>query len=335
MTALSGLQKAAIVLIELGPDRVSTVLGKLRESEIEELMAEVARLQSVEAPVAHQVLGEFRDMATASAYASTGGLGYAEQMLRASLDPARALEIMDRLRATMVELPFQFLQRADARQLLSVLREEHPQTIALVLAHLNAPQAAMVLSGLAGALQADVAHRIALMDSTSPEIIRDVERALERRFSSVIGPSELSTVGGLDPLVEIINRADRATERLILEGLEGRDAALAELLRSKMFVFENISSLDDRSIQLVLRSVESADLVLALKGVNETVRDLVMRNMSSRAAENLAEEIDLLGPTKLSTVEEAQAKIVQIVRALEESGQLVLQRGGVDDEVFV
>jgi flagellar motor switch protein FliG len=191
-----------------------------------------------------------------------------------------------------------------------------------------------VLGGLSAALQADVAHRIAVMDSTSPDIVRQVEQALERRLSSVLGPGEMSIVGGLEPLVDIINRSDPATERLILEALEGRDAELAEAVRSRMFVFADIASLDDRSVQLVLRSVETADLAVALKGVRDDVRDTILRNISSRAAENLTEEIDLLGPTRLSVVEEAQAKIVQIIRSLEESGQIVIHRGS-DDEILV
>jgi flagellar motor switch protein FliG len=334
MAELSGLQKAAVVIVELGPDRAAAVLAHLKETEIEEVMAEVVRLQTVDAEVAQVVLAEFVDMVNAHSYASQGGLAFAEQMLRAGMDPARASEIMNRLKATLVEVPFQFLQRADARQLLSFLREEHPQTIALVLAHLPAPLAAVVLSGVTGELQGDVAHRIAVMDATSPDIIREVERALERRFSSVVGPGEMTTVGGLEPLVDIINRSDRATERLILEGLESIDQALADAVRARMFVFEDIASLDDRSVQLVLRSVESADLALALKGVREDVRQAILRNISTRAAENLVEEIELLGPTRLTVVEEAQAKIVQSIRALEESGQIVLQRG-TDEEVMV
>jgi len=233
----------------------------------------------------------------------------------------------------MTDMPFNFLSHADPRQLLSYVQHEHPQTIALVLAHVPAALASSILSGLAPEVQSDVAHRIAIMDRTSPDIIRQVEATLERKLSSVLQPGDLSSVGGLEPLVEIINRADRATERLILEGLAGRNPELAEEIRSKMFMFEDITSLDDRSIQLVLRQVETNDLATALKGVREEVRQKVMRNLSERAAENLADEIEMLGPVRLRTVEESQAKIVQAIRTLEESGQIVIRRG--DDDEFV
>jgi flagellar motor switch protein FliG len=258
---------------------------------------------------------------------------FARDLLEASVGSERAADIVGRLSAAFVDMPFKFLQKADPRQVLSFIQEEHPQTIALVLAHMTAPQASQVLSGLAPDLQADVAHRIAVMDRTSPDIIKQVETTLERKLSSVLQPGDLSTVGGLEPLVDIINRADRATERLILEGLASRDPELAEEIRSKMFMFEDIITLEDRSIQLVLRQVETADLATALKGVRDDVRNKVMRNLSERAAENLADEIEMLGPVRLRQVEEAQAKIVQVIRTLEESGQIVIRRG--DDDEYV
>jgi flagellar motor switch protein FliG len=232
-----------------------------------------------------------------------------------------------------VDVPFGFLQKADPRQVLSFVQDEHPQTIALVLAHMPATLASQILSGLAGELQADVAHRIAVMDRTSPDIIRQVEATLERKLSSVLQPSDLSAVGGLQPLVDIINRADRATERLIMEGLAARNPELAEEVRSKMFMFEDIVTLDDRGVQLVLRQVETGDLATALKGVRDDVREKVTRNLSERAAENLLDEIETLGAVRLRQVEEAQAKIVQVIRTLEESGQIMIRRG--DDDEFV
>jgi flagellar motor switch protein FliG len=272
-------------------------------------------------------------MATAHKYVGQGGLDFARDLLEASLGRDRASEIVDRLSNAFMDVPFGFLAQADPRQVLSFLQDEHPQTIALVLAHMSAIQASQILSGLAADLQADVAHRIAVMDRTSPDIIRQVEATLERKLSSVLQPSDLSSVGGLQPLVDIINRADRATERLILEGLASRNAELAEEIRSKMFMFEDITTLDDRSIQLVLRQVETNDLATALKGVRDDVRQKVMKNLSERAAENLADEIEMLGPVRLRTVEESQAKIVQAIRTLEESGQIVIRRG--DDDEFV
>jgi flagellar motor switch protein FliG len=330
---MTGLRKAAILLVQMGKDEAAKIMSHLREAEVEELTAEIVRLGQVEADVANVVLEEFHDMATGHKYVGQGGMDFARDLLEASLGRERAGEIVGRLNTVFLDVPFGFLGQADPRQLLSFLQDEHPQTIALVLAHMTATQASQILSGLAPELQSDVAHRIAVMDRTSPDIIRQVEATLERKMSSVLQPSDLSNVGGLEPLVEIINRTDRATERLILEGLAGRNPELAEEIRSKMFMFEDIVSLDDRSIQLVLRQVETNDLATALKGVREEVRQKVMKNLSERAAENLADEIEMLGPVRLRQVEESQAKIVQAIRTLEESGQIVISRG--EDDEFV
>lgn len=330
---LSGIRKAAILIVQMSKDEAAKVLSHLKESEIEELTAEIMRLGSVESEIADDVLAEFHELVTAHRYVGQGGIDFARDLLEASLGRERAGEIVGRLSTVFMDIPFGFLAKADPRQVLSFLQDEHPQTIALILAHVTATQASQILSGLAPELQADVAHRIAVMDRTSPDIIRQVEATLERKLSSVLAPSDLSSVGGLDPLVEIINRADRATERLILEGLAGRNPELAEEIRSKMFMFEDIVSLDDRSIQLVLRQVETNDLATALKGVRDEVRLKVTKNLSERAADNLSDEIEMLGPVRLRSVEESQAKIVQAIRTLEESGQIVIRRG--DDDEFV
>jgi flagellar motor switch protein FliG len=330
---MTGLRKAAILLVQMGRDDAAKIMAHLRESEVEELTAEIMRVGQVEQDTANVVLEEFHDMATGHKYIGQGGMDFARDLLEASLGRERAGEIVGRLNTVFMDVPFGFLTQADPRQLLSFLQDEHPQTIALVLAHMTATQASQILSGLAAELQADVAHRIAVMDRTSPDIIRQVEATLERKMSSVLQPSDLSNVGGLEPLVEIINRTDRATERLILEGLAGRNPELAEEIRSKMFMFEDIVTLDDRSIQLVLRQVETNDLATALKGVREEVRQKVMKNLSERAAENLGDEIEMLGPVRLRQVEESQAKIVQAIRTLEESGQIVISRG--EDDEFV
>jgi flagellar motor switch protein FliG len=216
---------------------------------------------------------------------------------------------------------------------LSFLQDEHPQTVALVLAHMRADQAAIVLSGMPDDLQADVAHRVAVMGTTSPDVVRRVEAVLERKLSSVLQSNDVAAAGGLQPLVDIINHSDRATERLILEGLERRDPALAEEVRSQMFMFEDIVTLDDRSVQLVLRQVDSKELATALKGVSTDVRDKIMTNVSERAAANLADEIEMLGAVRLSTVEESQAKVIASIRSLEESGQIVISRGDRDEYV--
>jgi flagellar motor switch protein FliG len=331
--SMTGLRKAAILLVRMGKEYSSKVMSGLSEAEVEELSAEIARLGKLEPQVAGDVIDEFYAMATAK-HAGAGGMQYARELLESSLGSERAQLILDRLQAAMTDAPFNFLSHADPRQLLSYVQHEHPQTIALVLAHIPSALASSILSGLSPEVQSDVAHRIAVMDRTSPEVIRQVEQALQRKLSTVLQPDELSTVGGLEPLVDIINRSDRTTERLILEALEARSPEIAEEIRRRMFMFEDIINLDDRSVQLVLRQVEPSDLATALKGVGEEVRDKVTGNLSERGRENLLEEIDLLGPVKVKMVEEAQQKIVSVIRSLEDSGQIEIQRGGEDDELI-
>jgi flagellar motor switch protein FliG len=330
---LSGAQKAAVLLVQLGKEKSAAVLKSLRESEVEEVLNEIARLKGVPTETVDAVFEEFQTLASARRYYAQGGMDFAREVLEATLGADRAKELLDRMKASLVEMPFEFLRRADARQVLSFLQDEHPQTVALVVAHMRADQAAIVISGMPDELQADVAHRVAVMETTSPDVVRRVEAILERKLSSVLQSTDASAAGGLKPLVDIINHADRATERLILEGLERRDPALAEEVRSQMFMFEDITTLDDRSVQLVLRSVDSKELATALKGVSSDVRGKIMANVSERAAANLNDEIDLMGAVRLSTVEEAQAKIIATIRSLEESGQILLSRGDRDEYV--
>ena len=329
----TGTQKAAILLMQAGKERAATVLRALREQEVAEIMAEVARLHHLEVNEIEEVLNEFSEIHTARAHVAQGGYSTARELLEASFGGNKADEILDNLGVTMVAAPFEFLRRADTRQVLTYLQDEHPQTIALVLAHMHPDAGAMVLSSLTEELQREVALRIAKMDRTSPEVIEQVEAILERKLSTVIQQSDFAQAGGLQTLVDILNSSDRGTERLILEGLEQQDGELADEVRNRMFVFEDIQGLDDRSIQLVLRAVDAKELAVALKGVDQKVRNKVMKNMSERAAANLAEEIQLLGPIKLKTVEEAQAGIVRVIRTLEESGQIDMARGG--DELVV
>lgn len=332
---LTGPQKAAVLLVHMGRERSAQVLKALREAEVEELMAEVARLGDIPSDAVAEVLTEFGHLAQANSYRTQGGLDFAAELLEESLGSARARQVLDRLTASIMDVPFEFLRRADPRQVLSLLQDEHPQTIALVLAHLNSQQAAVVMSGLPDGQQGDVAHRIAVMEQTSPEVVRAVEAVLQRKASSLGGTGDVSTQasGGVQPLVDILSRSDRATEKLILERLEAQDPELAEEVRNRMFVFEDVVNIDDRAIQLVLREIDTKELAVALKGVREDVRSKVLRNMSSRAAEALVEEIDVLGPVRLKTVEEAQTAIVRVIRRLEEGGQIVLSRGG--DEFVV
>jgi flagellar motor switch protein FliG len=323
---LTGTQKAAVLLLWMGREQAAQVLRNLRETEVTQIMAEVARLRSVDQETVADVLQEFQLTAEARNQIATGGVEVARELLEESVGAQKASEIFEQLSLAFVAAPFEFLRRADPRQVLRFLHDEHPQTIALVLAHMNSDGAAMVLSGLPEQLQRDVAVRVATMDQTSPEIIAVVEANLERRLSSLLQQTDLSSAGGVKTLVEMLNRADRATERLIFEGLENYDEELADEVRSQMFVFEDIVTLDDRSVQLILRQVDAKDLAMALKGVRAEVREKIMANVSSRAAENLREEMERLGKVRLKSVEEAQGAIVRVLRALEEAGQIILTR---------
>jgi flagellar motor switch protein FliG len=325
---MPGARKAAILLVSVGQQRAAEVLKSMRESEVTEIMAEIARLTDIDRESVEATFDEFALSAQARRYISQGGVEFARAVLEQSVGEEKASEIFDRLTFALSSAPFEFLRNADPRQVLSFIQDEHPQTIALVLAYMNPEEASMVLSGLAEELQRDVAVRLATMDRTSPDIIATVEAALERRLSSVLQQSESSVVGGIPTLVEVLNRSDRSTERLIFEGLEDFNEELADEVRSRMFVFEDITTLDDKSVQLVLRQVDTKDLAMALKGVRPEVRRKIMDNMSTRAGENLVEEIEMLGAVRLKAVEEAQGAVVRVIRALEEAGQIVLSRSG-------
>jgi len=330
----AGVRKAAILLVQIGQENAAKVMSHLRESEVEAISAEISNLDSLGGQETEAVLEEFREIAGAHANVMRGGPAFARALLEESLGYERAEAIMNRLAASAMQLPFQFLHRADPRQLLSFISGEHPQVIAVLLAHIPSDKATLVLSGLEPEQQADVAHRIAVMDRTSPEILQRLEAVLERKMSSVLQPLDISTVGGLDPLVAIINRSDRATERLIVEGLQARDPELAEQIKSRMFMFDDIVMLEDRDMQLVLRQVENGDLALALKGVADEVRNKVTSNMSERAATTLLEDLELLGPVLLRQVEEAQQKVILTIRRLEDAGEIVLRRGADDEYVL-
>lgn len=335
LNQLTGVQKAALLLIQLGAEQAAKVLAQFDEAELEEVTTEIARLDRVDPDLASAVLAEFHDLVGAGGpgFAGRGGLGFARQLLNASLGSEKAEGVLERVSSSLQGQPFDFLQYADARQVVSLLSGEHPQTIALVLAHLRAEHASAILTGLPGTAQAEVAHRIALMERAAPDVVSVVADHLNRKASTVLTTQESSAVGGVQPLVEIINRADPTTEKLILEGLDARDGDLAEEVRSRMFVFTDITLLEDRAIQLVLRGVESAVLATALKGAGDLVRDKVERNLSERARENLQEEIELMGPVRLSQVEDARASVVQVIRGLEEQGQIVIRRDGEDEYV--
>lgn len=328
-----GIRKAAILLIGVGRDAAARVLAHLSEPHVEALSAEIARLENISAAESTEVFKEFHVMTVARGHALAGGLTFAQSLLEDSLGAEKASEIMSRLNAAAVQMPFQFLHRADPSQVRSFISGEHSQVIALVLSHMTSEKASLLLSGLPATQQTDVAHRIATMGRPSPELVRNVEASLERKLSSMLAPADTSKVGGLDPLVDIINRADRSTERQIVEGLAEVNAELAEEIKARMFMFEDIVGLDDKSVQLVLRQVEVAQLALALKGVAEAVRAKVISNLSTRSAENLVEESQMLGAVRITQVEEAQQAVIRAIRLLEEQGQIHIRRG--TEEAFV
>jgi len=324
---LSGAQKAAILMLSLGSENSAKVMSLLGEGEVTQITAEIVKAGQISRDESTTTLEEFATLLVAGGRVASGGPEAARGMLEASLGPERAAAILEGLYQSMVKGPFDFLKNADPRQILNFLSAEHPQTIALVVAHAHPDIAAQVVGGLPEDVQRAVSVRIAMLEPSSPEVIAQVEAMLERRLSSSVKNQETSVADGVQTLIEILNRSDRATERSIFEGLDDHNGELADEVRSRMFVFEDIVTLDDRSVQLVLRQVEAKELATALKGVKPEVRDKIMRNMSERAAQNLGEEITLLGPVKMKTVEESQGGIVRVIRALEESGQIVITRG--------
>nr|WP_197686564.1 flagellar motor switch protein FliG [Thermanaeromonas toyohensis] len=326
---LTGLEKAAIFLMSLGPELSSLVLKQLPQEDIERITYQIANTTMVDTNTRQQVMDEFWELHEARQYIFQGGIKYAREILERALGPARAAEIIRKLMATSKIRPFNMIRKADPKQLVTFLYNEHPQTIALVLAYLEPEQAAVILSALPEELQADVAKRIALLERATPETVRDLEQVLEQRLQSVVG-QDFAVAGGVKALVDILNRVDRSTERTILEALEQDDPELADEVRKRMFVFEDIVTLDDNSIRRVLREVDMRDLALALKTASEEVANRIYRNLSKRAAEMLKEDIEYMGPTRLRDVEEAQQRIVQVIRRLDEAGEIIIARGGRD-----
>ena len=331
--AINGLQKAAILLIALGPEKSATVFKHLKEDEIESLTLEIANTRSVSPQVKDDVLNEFYEVCLAQQYIAEGGINYAKDLLEKALGSEKAVDVINKLTATLQVRPFEFVRKTDASQLLNFIQDEHPQTIALILAYLPSGQAASIVASLPPEKQADVAKRIAVMDRTSPDVIKEVERVLERKLSSLVN-QDYTIIGGVDAIVDILNTVDRGTEKHIMETLEIDEPELADEIRRKMFVFEDIMSLDDRAIQRVLRDVDNNDLATALKGANEEVQGVIFRNMSKRLAAMIQEDMEYMGPVRLKDVEEAQQKIVNIIRKLEDSAEIVISRGG-GDEIIV
>ncbi|AZV42271.1 flagellar motor switch protein FliG [Peribacillus asahii] len=327
---LTGRQKAAILLISLGPDVSASVYKHLSEEEIERLTLEISSVRKVDSKEKEEVLEEFHNIALAQDYISQGGIGYAKQVLEKALGEDQAAAIINRLTSSLQVRPFDFARKAEPGQILNFIQNEHPQTIALILSYLEATQAGQILSELPQEMQADVARRIALMDSTSPEVINEVEQILERKLSATV-TQDYTQTGGVEAVVDVLNGVDRSTERTILDALEIQDPELAEEIKKRMFVFEDIVTLDGRAIQRVIRESDNEDLKLALKVASEEVKEIVFRNMSKRMVETFQEEMEYMGPVRLRDVEEAQSRIVAVIRRLEEAGEVVIARGGGDD----
>lgn len=327
---LTGKQKAAILLITLGPDVSAQVYKHLSEEEIEQLTLEISSVRKVDSEQKEEILNQFHQIALAQDYISEGGIAYAKEVLEKALGEDEAKKIINRLTTSLQVRPFDFARQTDPSQIYNFIQNEHPQTIALVLSYLEPEQAAQILSELPEESQSDIARRIALIDSTSPEVINDVERILEKKLSTTISHDYTET-GGIESIVQILNGVDRSTERTILDDLEIEDPELAEEIKKRMFVFEDIVILDNRSIQRVIRDVNNEDLILALKVASEEVKEVLYRNMSTRMAETIKEEIEYTGPVRLRDVEEAQTRIVATIRRLEEMGEIIIARGGGDD----
>ena len=314
---LTNQQKAAILFIAIGPEYSAKLFQHMDDDEIEQLTLEIANQKQVSSALKAEVISEFYSMCMAQDYISSGGLQYAQNVLEKALGPDKALEIINRLTTSLQVRPFDFLRKTDPAQLLNFIQNEHPQTIALIMAYLEPDQAAIVLGSLPPEAQVEVTKRVAMMDRTSPDFIREVERVLERKLSSMV-TQDFTTAGGI---------------KAIVETLEVDNPELAEEIKKLMFVFEDIVQIDDRSLQLVLRQVETKDLSLALKATPQEVAEKVFKNMSTRAADMLREEIEFMGPVKIRDVEEAQQKVVGVIRVLEDKGEIVISRGKGDEMI--
>ena len=330
---LTGRRKAAILLVILGPDKAAQVLKHLDDETVEQLTIEIASVGSVSDEERRTVLQEFQNIMRAKEMIAKGGLEYAKEVLERAFGPEKAAKIIERLISSLQVKPFDFIKTADPVQIVNFLQNEHPQTVALVLSYLEPDLAAQVLGSLPEDLQVEVLKRIALLERTSPDIVREIERNLEKKLSGFVGQS-FSKIGGIDTAAEIMNNVDRTTERSIMEKLAADNPELAEEIRRKMFVFEDILKLDDRSVQLVLREVDTKDLAVALKGASDELKEKIFRNMSKRAAQLLKDEMEYMGPVRVKDVEEAQQKIISVIRRLEEAGEIVIARGGGEELIM-
>jgi flagellar motor switch protein FliG len=331
-TEVKGISKAAILLISLGTELSSNVLKRLREEDVERLTMAILNMQNVTPETRATVLRDALVEAQSTKLPDTGGLGYVRALLERAMGFQKAEEFIQRLRAERREGLFSFLINADPVQIANFLKDEHPQTVALVLSHLRPAQTAKILANFDAALQTDVCARIAVMDRTSPDVLRRVDEGLQKKLATVLLRSETaSSAGGIEFLANVLNLVDRSTEKQIMDTLSQVDPPLHELVQSKLFTFEDIRSLDDRAIQRVMQEVDQKDLLMALRGSNEDIRQIIFRNLSKRAAQLLMEDLAVMGPVRLRNVEEAQQRIVSVVRRLEEAEEIVVVRGGQEE----
>lgn len=330
---LNNRQKAAVMLMVLGADLAGQIVRHLNEEQMELLSLELARLDKVTPEQRNGVIGEFYEVAIAQEYIAEGGIEHARRVLESAFGSDKAEHVVKRIVSAMQVMPFDFLKKADPGQVLSFIQDEHPQTIALILAYMPMNNAALILSKLGPELRADVAARIAMMDQTPPEVIRRVEQVLEKKVSSLIS-QEMTQAGGPKALVDLLNRVDRSTERLIMDSLSENNPELAESVKNMMFVFEDVVQLEDRAIQQVMKEIDMKELATALKGTSAEVQQKIFKNMSERAVAMLKEDMEFMGPVRLRIVEEAQQRIVGVIRRLEESGEIVIGRTG-EEEILV
>ncbi len=334
LSTIKGPEKAAVMMITLGPEACAQIFKSLYEGDVELLTAEIARLQGVTSELREKVLEEFHQMAIAQRYVLTGGVDYAKIALEAAMGPRKAREILEKVQSSIRTSGFSLLKNVDPMQVLNFIQKEHPQTVALLLAHMEPPAAAGILSALPQEIQVDVTARLASMQSVSPDVLEQVEEVLSQQMKSLFG-GNVSEVGGVKFVAEILNQVDRGAEKNILGTLERDNPELATEIKNLMFVFEDIGMLDDRGIQRVLKEIDTKELGLALKGASETVGEKFFKNMSSRAAEMMKDDMQFMGPVRLKDVEASQQRIVDTVRRLEEEGEIVISGRGGDDEVVV
>ncbi|MDC3002425.1 flagellar motor switch protein FliG [Actinomycetota bacterium] len=325
--------KAAVIVAQLGPEVAKPVFAEMQAEEIQELASEVARLKEVDPALALEIIREFVTFAASTRLAGSGGLDVARELLEQVFDESEAADMFEHLESSIAEAPFNFMRKMDPSQIISFIKDEHPQIIAIVLAYLPSDLASNVLASMQEEVQGTVAERIGMMGRVNPDAVRLVESILQRKMSNVLVTTESSYIGGIDPLISIIQRTDRQTEKILLEAIEERDPKLAETIRANLFLFEDVAKIDDRSLQVVLREVSPQDLAMSLKGVSEEVHEKVLGNLSRRAAQMLEEELELMGRVRRSSVEEAQGKIVAVIRRLEDKGDIEIDVGGVDDFV--